>query len=151
MKTDTTLPLLFMVLIVAGVIVLAVWSSSAVDLAALQVNATAAGSQVPQAELVISQAAGWALSAVIGIVVTAIAAGLAAWARTQWRTWFGQNKKWKSGPNARWQQTERAPRQASEGEIMRMLLMQQLTQGGATRKAVQYNQTIEADDNELYF
>ena len=151
MKTDTTLPLLFMVLIVAGVLALAVWNSSAVDLAALQVNATAAGSQVPQAELVISQVAGWAMSAVIGIVVTAIAAGLTAWARSQWPKWFGSSKKWKSGPNARWQQQERAPRQASEGEILRMLLMQQLTQGSTSRKTVQYNQTTEADDNELYF
>lgn len=145
MKTETGLPLMALVLVLAGVIAFAVWSASAADAAALQVRAAAIGNQMPEATLIMSEVAGWALRAVLGIIVVAIASGLAYWMRSNWRQWLrGDDKR-----RARQQQVagyERGPRQMSEAELMRMILMQQL--GTPQQRGARMRPTQPMPDND---
>lgn len=142
MKTQTEMAMVMLVLIVAAVIALTVWSGSQVEVAAAQVNAEVATGKLPMAAMIGGEMAGWALKTLIGVIVLAIATGIAAWVR-QW--WKSQNSKraWRKGPNAKWQGQERAPRPISEADFMRAILYQQMMQNSQRR---QTTQTMPLDD-----
>jgi hypothetical protein len=130
MKTNTDISLVILVLVVIGAIAWSIVSSSQASMAAAQVTAEAAGEQMPMMAVIGGQVTGWAIKTIIGVVVVAIATGLVAWAR-QW--WKGRNGKqaWRKGPNAKWQQQEQAPRQATmESVIQTMLLRDLMAQRG---------------------
>jgi hypothetical protein len=77
----------------------------------------------------------------------AIATGLIAWAR-QW--WKGRSNKraWRSGPNAQWQQgQERGPRQVSDAELMRAMMMQQMMANSGGRGQRPTPNTVPNDDD----
>lgn len=128
MKTDTNLALIMLGLVVVGVIALAVWGGAQVNAAAADVNASATASEVPGLALIGGQLAGWALSAVVGVFVTAVATGIVAFARQWWKT-RGSKRAWRSGPNAQWQGQERTPKAISDADLMRLMMYQQMTAG----------------------
>jgi hypothetical protein len=157
MKTNTDVAMIALVLVVLSVIALAVFSAGQVSLAAAQVNAEAAAGQLPLAAVVGGQLSGWALSSLIGIVVLAVASGLAAWARRWWVTRDGRRSAWRSGPNARWQGLEvaeraaRGPRSISSDEWMRMMLMQQMMSATSQDKSRRASQQMVDDDLNIRF
>lgn len=151
MKNGTETPLFLLVLVVVAVIGMSMWASTGVDRAAVQVNATVASAQLPEASSIISQLSGWLVGGLIGIAITTIATGLGLWIKSQMPRWFGRDKRrWQAGPNAGWQ--ERAPRQVSSDEMLRMMMMQQMMGQQQTRgRRMQQPQPDVDIDDDLRF
>ena len=143
MKNGTELPLIGLVIIAALAVLYAIWSSMQVDLAAAQVNATVAQGQVPMAELVTGQISGWIVKAVIGVLAIGAATSLVMWVQSLLQK--RSTSVWQAGPNARWQREPR-PRTVSEGELIRMVLLQQMT--GRVNAPVQPAPTIHAEGDD---
>jgi hypothetical protein len=131
MKTGMEWPLVGMVVMLALIVIWNTWSGMQVDLAVARLEATAAGQVVPEAALIGGE---WITKAVIGTLIGGmVTAGITAgmvWARREWRKAQGQ-KRWKSGPNAKWGQQPSQPREMSEAQFYRMMLARQM--GGQTR------------------
>ena len=148
MKNGTELPLIGLVIIAALAVLFAIWNSMQVDLAAAQVNATVAQGQMPMAELVSGQISGWIVKAVIGVLAIGAATALVTWVQSLLQK--RSAGAWQAGPNARWQREPR-PRTVSEGELMRMVLLQQMTgRGNAPVQQPPMIHTEGDDEAQIY-
>jgi hypothetical protein len=127
METGMEWGLFGLVLLLGLVGVWNIWSDMQVELATASLNAMAAGEAAPEAVLIGGQ---WLVKALVGAVIggsiTALVTAGIVWMRRQWNA-QPNDKRWRGGPNAQWGRQPKAP---SEADLMRMFMMQQLTQNG---------------------
>ena len=125
MKNSPYLLLLLLLIILATALFLA--NSDPISAATGQAEANALLSNIP--------AGGWLpdklLNSLFSIILSSIVLSIAGFALSQLRKWWRerqyQKPKWKSGPNAYWQQsTPKQPKPISTEQMMQMALLQRL-------------------------
>jgi hypothetical protein len=149
MRNGTELPLIGLVFIAALALLFAAWNANQVNLAAAQVGVTTLGNDAPEVAGGAAAVAGWIFNAggVILFLAVLCLLGWLAWSFLQKQS---RRNKWKSGPNAHWQQSGSHPRPLSTDEVLRTYMLRQMMGGQSGQPVIPQAQVFtEGDDAQI--
>jgi phosphate/sulfate permease len=150
MKTGMQYPLIGLAVLLLVAILGKTWNNAQIDIATARMQAQALGTELPSGALAIGEiGAFWVIKAIAGTLLAG--AGTAIGVRL-WADWKKRKRQsnWMPGPNANYQRQPPAQKAVSNAELYRMMMYQQMQQGGARKTPAQIGMAND-DEPEIVF